>query len=57
VGGCRVGLGLGVAKFINGSYWGGGALIFCRTPRLFRWAGGGWKFFRAALKEWVGGAR
>ena len=45
----------GVGLFVNGSYWGGGALIFAGCLLLMLWAGGGWRWFRAALEEWLNG--
>ena len=47
--------GWGVVMLANGSYWAGGALIFAGALPLFAWAGGGWRWFRAAFEEWLNG--
>jgi hypothetical protein len=45
----------GVVKFVTGSYYTGGALVFAGGLLLIIWAGGGWRRFRAALADWLGG--
>ena len=47
--------GWGVVKFVTGSYYFGGALIFAGSLLLIIWAGGGWRRFRVAFTDWLGG--
>ena len=47
--------GWGIVKFVSGSYYSGGALVFTGGLLLVMAAGGGWRRFRAALLDWLGG--
>jgi hypothetical protein len=46
--------GWGVVKLVSGSYYFGGALIFA-GGLLIIWVGGGWRRFREAFADWLGG--
>ena len=48
-------LGLGVVKLLTGGYYFGGALILAGGLLLIIWAGGGWRRFREAFADWLGG--